>query len=76
MLQLSIVYTEAQAEGLGLGPEEVRTELIKDFTVLPGERDKLTLSGQSLKAERTVLNMGSPAQRSIVLATTLRLEDK
>lgn len=76
MLQLSIVYTEAQAEGLGLGPEEVRTELIKDFTVLPGERDKLTLSGQSPKAERTVLSMGSPAQRSIVLATTLRLEDK
>ena len=76
MLQLSIVYTEAHAEGLGLGPQEVVMELVKDFTVLPGPHDKLTLAGQSLEAERTVLNMGSPAQRSIVLATTLRLEDR
>ena len=74
-LQLSIDYIEAQAEALGLGCNEATTELSKQFLVVPGECDRLALLDKVL-ADRTVLNAGSSAQRTIVPATMLRLTDE
>ena len=74
-LQLSLVYTEAKAEGLGLRPGESTVALITSFTVTPGTDLRLALSDRPMP-DRTVLNDGTAAQRTVLPATMLRLEDQ
>lgn len=74
-LQLSIVYTEGQAEALCLRSNEATVKVTKRLRVLPGSPEKLSLSGQGT-AGRTIANDGSAAQRTILPSTTLRITDK